>query len=173
MNKIHARRLLALCDLLETDRVKNHFNFRYWVVEDYAGAANLSCGTLSCGTTACALGWATTIPALRDKRRVGLRLVRAACDGGLAEVVIADGGKKPSPEQRYNNWRHAAHVAFGLNRNGQEVCFMPLESRDDEYTKLFPGDTIPNNYSTSTDVAAHIRKFVAYATSKEGKAAGF
>lgn len=58
-------RLLTLSNLL-FDLDEHRFDYTSWVGRDWSGKADLSCGT-----KACALGWATTIPALR---REGLRL---------------------------------------------------------------------------------------------------
>lgn len=88
---------------------------------------------LSCGTTACAMGWATTMPRFR---RLGLVM------NSLGVPVLRD------------HWGlEAAEKLFALTPKQAEFMFIPSRSYRQE---LSPGIS-----ATASEVAAHIRRFVA------------
>lgn len=105
-------RLLLLAKLLRT-LPRKRFDYNRWVGYDWAGDPDLSCGT-----TACALGWATTIPALR---RAGLRLVRGV--GCAGYVTLRD--FRTSPMDTYEQSLRAAMQVFGLTRRDAAFLFVP------------------------------------------------
>ena len=132
MNATHKRRLLMVADLLDK-LPRKRFDYAVWVGDDWEGKPDLSCGT-----TACALGWATTIPALR---RAGLRLfyrrvgLRGSRDVGMGYLGYLSSESK------------AAKAVFGLDR--EELIFL-----------FTPSGPLAAD-STPKQVARHIRKFVA------------
>lgn len=129
----HARRLLKLANVLD-DVPDNRFDMSTWGTPDFLEKP-------ACGTSACALGWATTIPSLRDKRRCGLRLeCNTAGDEGYVTGNVEGGRNRDS-------FAVAAHT-FGLDPRTAE--------------KLFTG------YSTPRLKAAQIRRLVKKLCSENG-----
>ncbi len=149
MNKdyIYRRRLLSLVKLLEK-LPEDRFDYANWVGNDWKGKADLSCGT-----SACALGFATTIPALR---KAGLRLTlnvdyrSNGMNGGLFVVCLK--GKEDTAS--FNSSFIAGRKVFGINNEEFEWLFVP-----GTYSPVL------HRYNLSCDasakqVAGHIREFV-------------
>ena len=149
---MNTRLLLKLADLLEKLPAKR-FDYSRWVGRDWAGASDLSCGTV-----ACALGWATTMPALR---RRGLRLsewhnvilVPTAMNGlNKAQIV----------EEDLDDAFTVGAYAFDLTLNESTYLFAPErvglwdEKRKERLPYSPPGNAKPKT------VAKHIRRFVAW-----------
>lgn len=135
-NAESARRLEVLASKLDT--VPDvRFNYRRWVGSDWRGKLDLSCGT-----TACALGWATTIP---EFVALGLRL---GCDAE-GEGYVHMEGEAPDTDTPFV----AAREVFLLTGGEADFLFTPGEYLD--------GDLSPNGYATASDVADHIRSFIA------------
>lgn len=68
MQQVHKDRLLMIADKLEESHVQEHFDYASFVHRStWDGSEDL----VSCGTAACAIGWGTTVPALRE---LGLHL---------------------------------------------------------------------------------------------------
>lgn len=156
MNKgyVYKRRLLQLVDKLRKLPVKR-FNYSTWVGKDWAGASDLSCGT-----TACALGWATTIPALR---RAGLRLGHLPGEDIDSFQPFAPHMLGDTPS--YDSAEYAAAEVFGLSLDEYEYLFIPNSDVPEEYAGILD-DTGPSERSSSKRVATHIKKF---AEAKYGK----
>lgn len=123
------RRLMALAKLLR-GLPRRRFYYACWVGLNWEGKANLSCGT-----SACALGWATTMPALR---REGLRLVRSS-RGGIVRLGSREG-------------IHAGARAFGISAREATFLFIPGQ--------LMDGQWAPWSGATNKEVAKHIESFV-------------
>jgi hypothetical protein len=134
-----AKRLLLLADFLE-ELPPGRFDYAQWAGMDWQGKEDLSCGT-----SACALGWATTMPVFR---RLGLRLVKNAY--GLGAVCMA--GQDTVTAGIDTSFNAAAEV-FKLDDEEAEFLFGP--ERD------YCGDESPREDALPSDVAAHIRAFVA------------
>lgn len=133
------RRLLVLAEFLEK-LPPERFDYGTWVGRNWAGAKDLSCGT-----RACALGWATTIPEFQE---AGLCLIRDAYGDG---VVRFNRGEP----NRYQSSLDAGAAMFGLNEDESAFLFYPGEVLDDE------DEPAPSDLASPSEVAAHIRKFVA------------
>ena len=133
MNK---ERLLLLAEFLENEVSESRWNYRRIVGGNWGGAPDLSCGT-----TACALGWATTIPELRD---AGLRLFlfTATPVKDLAYPCLYLDGTKIF---------EAACKVFGITMNEANFLFNPSD-QDSE---------TPSPDASAAEVAQHIRAFVA------------
>lgn len=134
------RRLLKLADLLESDRVANHFNFAHW------GKANALADEKdpledanACGTQACALGWA---PALPFAKKLGISLYVDGFGGGFKNRH----GRKVAAV-------YVARTLFGLTGRQIDALFYPSSS----YNLVRDLDS----NSGPEYVAANIRKFVA------------
>ncbi len=139
------RRLLALCDLLDS-LPDERFCFRYWVDDEtYKGKANLSCGT-----TACAFGWATTMPSLR---RLGLRLKRKYSNSSPEPIMVGDTHSHITVPGGYEDCvDRAGKAVFALERADVEKLFVPDSYGDHGGLSA---------RSTRKEVSAHIRAFVA------------
>jgi hypothetical protein len=135
MNK---RRLEALCRKLDTIPRKR-FDYNHWVDVDWEGKPDLSCGT-----SACALGWATTVPCLRQ---AGLRLVKRD-EGGYVHLR----GSRLNLSTTDPSLSAAEHV-FDITRDEAYYLFIP--SYDLNY-----GPAKPDTRATAKQVASHIRKFI-------------
>ena len=148
MNKgyIYKRRLLQLVDVLRKLPVKR-FNYSTWVGKDWGGAPDLSCGT-----TACALGWATTIPALR---RAGLRLGKIPNDDDFQPFAPHMVGDTPS----YDSSEYVAAEVFGLSFDEYAYLFIPGSDVPDEYAGILE-DNGPGDNASAKKVAMHIKNFV-------------
>jgi hypothetical protein len=81
---VQKRRLLALAAYLETDTVREHWNFATFSSKDSVKNGRPS---NRCGTTACAYGHATSIPAIR---RLGLRFQRANGEPSIAGMSYSE-----------------------------------------------------------------------------------
>lgn len=126
------------------DSVPHHqFNFARWVGADWKGNSDLSCGT-----TACALGWGTTIPALR---KAGLRLIQNPYNGKGAEVRLAKDYPNGKPKEGEDFYLHtsleAAQEIFCITREEAKFLFLP------GYSHL-------SIVATAKGVADHIRAFI-------------
>lgn len=142
MNK---ERLLLLADFLEK-MPEERFDYVSWVGYGWQGKPDLSCGT-----TACALGWATTIPELRD---AGLRLVKvySRYDGSRSHTFVTS-VEYPETYDAIDGNRYsimAAKEVFGINSLEANSLFVP--------------DTFMHEESTAKDIAELIRYFVANET---------
>jgi len=90
---------------------------------------------LSCGTTACAAGWATTLPSFRERGlRLGPKHHMVATKDELGSAAIAQ--------------------VLGIDVTDARYLFLPG-------TGLDPTDDRPSEYATASEVAAHIRRWVA------------
>lgn len=104
------KRLQKVVDLLRK-LPPERFDFSTWVgtrEKPFGGNPDLSCGTV-----ACALGWAATIPSLRDKRRAGLRLEVSLPGAFLGSLLY---GKGRVVTGSYISIQ-AAEVAFALTHD--------------------------------------------------------
>jgi hypothetical protein len=135
------RRLLVLADFLEK-LPPERFDFSRWVGSDWKGARDLSCGT-----TACAFGWATTALPEAD---LWLR--------GDGYAYVCHGTWKGDPN--FDATVDAADKAFGIEVDDLELLFTPCDHDDEEHEESDCCDQLPESASAS-DVAAHIRQFVA------------
>lgn len=126
--------LIILAEKLETIP-KERFNYNVWVGENWGGRVDLSCGT-----TACAMGWATTIPALR---KLGLRMSRTE----FIPRVDLDLYNNPSMRFMDSGVYSASLLIFALSRPEHRLVFLP-EGGD---IKMTPGN-----------VAIRIRKLVDF-----------
>lgn len=133
--RIGMKRLEKVAALLEKLPPERFFYGTWAGTEDkpWKGAQDLSCGT-----TACAMGWACTIPSLRDRRRAGLRLETCNWDLKKAMVCNVNGA----------NDYDAAQQAFALTVEEAEYLFQPNDSRLGVKASAF-------------EVARHIRRFIA------------
>jgi len=139
---IHDERLLLLAGHLERVPSKA-FDYTEYVSHDWDGSSSIG----SCGTVACALGWATTIPELRA---LGLTLVRRR-GGWLPRLV------DPATHVEHEHFRTCA-ILFGLDADEANLLFMPSwQSRVEGWP-----DRSPPADASAADVAAHIRRFVAF-----------
>lgn len=127
------RRLMALAKLLR-GLPRRRFYYARWVGLNWEGKANLSCGT-----SACALGWATTMPALR---REGLRLVRTTRGGPNGGRVVLG----------HKEGIYAGARAFGISTREATFLFIPGQLHD--------GRWAPWSNATNKEVAKHIESFV-------------
>ena len=81
------RRLLSLANLLR-QVPREHFDFTNWVQDKAPKFEKDAPLKLSCGTAGCALGWATSVPALR---RAGLKIKIFDEDGiGNGKIIGSD-----------------------------------------------------------------------------------
>lgn len=134
MNK---RRLEALCRKLDTIPRKR-FNYSHWVDVDWEGKPDLSCGT-----SACALGWATTVPCLRQ---AGLRLVK---DNAGSYVSLRGSRLNQDDDPSISAAKHV----FDITYDEAYYLFIP---KDD----FIGGAAKPGAEATAKQVARHIRKFI-------------
>ena len=132
---VSKRRLLKLADFLDRLPPKR-FNYATWVGGDWDGRQDLSCGT-----TACALGWACTIPAFR---RLGLRL------SSYGVPILLRGGT-------ITHETAAAAFIFKIDQTHASYLFCPDYHLFSERLPRSPG-----RRASPREVAAHIRRFVAY-----------
>jgi len=142
------RRLLVLADFLEK-LPPERFDYSCWAGKDWGGAQDLSCGT-----TGCAMGWCPSIPEFYE---LGLRLFRDSND----DVGVKKTGMR-TDDALASSFK-TARVFFGLRADEPEWLFAPEHERWDTKT----GETIatsPYRKAKPTEVAAHIRKFVASRT---------
>lgn len=141
-------RLLELCDLLESDKVKNHFNFTTWGAADSSEAGDLLEKADACGTVACALGWAPALPCAK-RARIKLKLT------SLPEYGLVLSNKNGAVFTIRGNEVDAEDVAmklFGIGEEASNIIFMPGCS---------PFKRAPRSGASPKAVAANIRKFVA------------
>ncbi len=144
------RRLLALCDLLESLPASQ---FDYGTFGQVATGTEKGTDPLKepnvCGTTACALGWA---PGLAAAKRAGIRLQVFAeqnwnpNEPDVATVEFVIGHRKAS-------WQKVAKKLFGLPNEHAWFLFQPESD-------LGPLRS-PSYDASARDVADHIRDFVA------------
>jgi hypothetical protein len=139
------RRLLALAKRLS--RVpRKRFDYGSWVGADWKGKADLSCGT-----TACALGWGTTMPALR---RLGLHLAKTSDGANYVRL----GQMRPRRDEHHHDMSlRSASVIFGVTPLEAAYLFMPFEAAPDDFDLPIS----PSADATPSEVADHIRRFVA------------
>jgi hypothetical protein len=129
---VQKRRLLALAAYLETDTVREHWNFATFSSPSKDSIKN---GRPSnrCGTTACAYGHATSIPAIR---RLGLRFRRAG----------------PGAPSLAGMSCYESHLfVYGLSMPQWQYLFLPDDEGDNHCLRP---DASPY------DVAERIREFV-------------
>jgi hypothetical protein len=132
---MRADRLLQLADFLETDRVKEHFDYSTWVGDSWEGHPDLSCGT-----TGCALGWATVLfPDL-------LRACRPRWDSIPRICLVEDSSILGAC---------AAKRAFDISLAQAEFLFVPDEEWMNDVSIFSPPADAP-----ASEVAAHIRRCV-------------
>lgn len=110
------------------------FDFGEWVGSGWKGAPELSCGT-----TACALGWACAIPEFRALGAV----IRPGFNGPRLGIA---GVEDSYPED-------VSALLFGLDSADHRELFHP--GRPPAYL---------DEYASSQEVAANIRRFVAERT---------
>jgi hypothetical protein len=147
MNK---ERLMLVVKKLE-ELPPERFNFNVWVGTNWEGDPDLSCGT-----TACALGWATTIPELRE---AGLRLTKAICCT-IVCIVFGDQMGVHSPNDASIS---AAKAVFELTNREASFLFVPNVLPSD-----FDKEDRPGSEATAKEVAAHIKAFVERGGLPEG-----
>ncbi len=138
-------RLLVLADFLEK-LPDERFNFGHIVSRDWAGDQGLSCGA-----TACALGWCPSIPEFRS---LGISLFRDTARPTEIGIRLPDDDPCPG-----DSLKHSLEVAgrlFGLSDFGAEWLFMPNTPHDES-----DDDESPGSDASATEVATHIRRFVA------------
>jgi hypothetical protein len=133
--------LNELADLLD-ELPEERFDYSKWVGDDWMGDDDLSCGT-----TACAAGWATTLPSFR---RRGLFLARESW-GGIAFPAIED---EIGEEE-------AMAAVLDISPQDAHFLFLPT-ARSSEY-----GWAAPDHDATPREVAAHIRAWLAVATTRD------
>lgn len=146
MEKIHMDRLNKLADFLDK-LPDNRFDYRYFVGGNWRGEKDLSCGT-----TACAAGWACVL----------FPEILFLNDDGLPDLI-----DRKAPHASY-----ALEVAFGLSEDEADVLFYPRviprsgfnHNEDDVYSLGNPGPL-----ATAKEVAAHIRKFLAWKEKQKKK----
>lgn len=119
---VGARRLNKLANFLETVDGEKNWAYKDWCrvrngagvsVEDIAAA-----GRPICGTQACAMGWATAIPAFRDKTKgPGLRLVMGRFFSYISDRWTTKDTVETDPDsgRRINASLAAAMRTFALN----------------------------------------------------------
>ena len=127
-------------------REPERFDYQEWVGRNWKGKADLSCGT-----TACALGWATTIPALR---RRGLRLYLSASNFVKGYVGIAGHPPEQNGLGSAQNSIEAAMEALLLDEDEAQFLFYPANWFDRG------GERAPDDEATALEVAEHIERFV-------------
>lgn len=145
MGHVFARRLLAVADKTEEKERAGKFRFAAWVGNEatpYQGKADISCGT-----SACALGWATTIPALRKK---GLRL---RCVSGAMYEPTCPGAI---------DTEGVSSILFGLTANEHNHMFTPGNMSHDGGKWVNPKHGLVDLPQTASGdmVAANIRRYV-------------
>lgn len=126
------RRLMALVKLLRK-LPRRRFNYGRWVGPFWKGKADLSCGT-----SACALGWATTMRALRQD---GLCLTPDKLRGFGGVVRL-----------RRSAGYHAGAKAFGISSREARWLFIPGDCLNGQFG--------PWTGATPKQVATHIENFV-------------
>lgn len=110
--RVGQKRLMLVAEKLRTVKPKR-FDYNKWVGDSWKGMQDLSCGT-----TGCALGWASTVPALR---RAGLRL---GFKRDLGVVHLA--GQDPNSSVGYESVSiDAAKHVFGLTHSEARFLFIP------------------------------------------------
>jgi len=147
-------RLLTLVadklDVVSTTMPEHRFNFSNWVGKDWLGKEDLSCGT-----SACAIGFATTIPELRD---LGLRLFKTETQWNHEIGILHPDGTSS---------KGANHVAmlFGLDDEEFNYLFIPSDQQGEEEVEendVRYGSRTPGPRASAREVAAHIRNFIQY-----------
>jgi hypothetical protein len=126
------RRLLVLAEFLEKLPEKR-FNYEYWVGPNWDGT-----DLVNCKTTACALGWCAAIP---EFKALGVEVYRAS---------EHDFGVKMG-ESSGSTWKDS------WSTGGRLFALSEMEFGD---LFIAGGDSPPGN-ATASEVAAHIRRFVA------------
>lgn len=151
---VQKARLLALAGLLESlpEKLFSYDNFCQ-IASEYGNDAQIEAfaalpyGTdllaiktaTECGTTACAVGWAPSLPAAK---KLGFGLTKTRGGG----VVFTKNG-------RYCGIHRFASQFFGLSGEAFSFLFYP--------TTLLGGLRSPDSDASASDVAEHIRDFVA------------
>ena len=141
---MNATRLLILADALEKRDTFDSNGIRFFFGDVVDGTAE-STHRLSCGSTACAIG---IMPLVPEFAALGVRY--GGPDRGFVEV-ICDG--LPADDLRSYSFRTASHV-FDLTEDECSYLFAPYGG------SLLLHNLLPVDAS-ATDVAAHIRSFVA------------
>ena len=140
---VYGARLLLVAEKLES-LPKERFYFNHWVGDDWKGATDLSCGT-----TACALGWATTIPKLRE---LGLHLEH------LKYINMAGGYNAITLRTRTG--LGAAMELFNIMEDEAESMFIPGDEFDDPLSICGRNIDRLSPDATAKQVARRIRAFV-------------
>jgi hypothetical protein len=141
-------RLLRLAEFLD-DLPPALFYFGSYVGTNYSGVLNKSCGT-----TACGLGWATAMP---EFQALGLTL--SGLGWSARPCLVGDDSGDP--------WKSAClatRAIFCLTETETDLLFLPSDADDDDGIARLRGD------ASHSDLAAHIRTFVAERRAARGEA---
>jgi hypothetical protein len=142
---MNTERLELVCKKLE-EVTEEQFNYAVWVGHDWKGKEDLSCGT-----TACALGWAATVPELRE---AGLCLRRDDYGYGYVDLVSRD-------TKAALGWRRSLNAAmrvFDLTESEADYLFVPSDNYDANYSDYDKQG--PTSDASAKEVAQHIKDFV-------------
>lgn len=126
-------RLLLLAEFLETKVPAGRWDYRTIVGNDWQGHQDLSCGT-----TACAIGWAATIPSIRD---AGLVLCTDEYNG-------------------FESWETFKLASQVFELSEEEAAYLFEPDRRTRWAEKNEHGPLPET-ATASQVAAHIRAFVA------------